>query len=61
MILRFGVSDYFYTTINLIDGVICNVKVKRRCNDTDAGYSANNGQVMLPLAFLRVYSFTLIR
>jgi hypothetical protein len=54
MILRLGVHDYDRTAITFIDGVICNVKVKPRCNDKDAGYSENDGLVILLLAFLRL-------
>jgi hypothetical protein len=41
-----------WTTIIPIGWAICNVKVKSRLNNQDAGYSENNGRVILPLAFL---------
>jgi hypothetical protein len=53
MILRFGVLRLGPNNITLIDGVICNVKVKPRLYDEDAGYADNDGQVISLLAYLR--------
>jgi len=39
-------------TIIPIDWATYNVKVNCWFNDKDAGYSENNGRVVLPLAFL---------
>jgi hypothetical protein len=41
-----------WTTTIPIDWAICNVKVKSRPSDKDAGYSKNNVWVVLTLAFL---------